>query len=382
MSADDLVSVVVPAYNAEATLAATLDSVRRQSYRALEIVVVDDGSTDATPTIVRAAAAEDPRVRLLTAPNGGVAKARNAGIAASRGAFIAPVDADDLWHPEKIARQMEVMRAGGPEMGFVYTLHRRVDDQDRILHSSADSRIEGRTFLRSLLHNFVGNGSALLIRREALEAVGGYEPDLHAQGAQGCEDYLLQILIARSWTVGVVPQHLTGYRRTKGAMSVDVERMERSHLLTFDHVHRRHPETPTELLTAARAASLARLAAHRLLSRRDLRSAASTFAEAARLDLAVACRVAGHAVARPARGVATMWWRRVFRDRSRQVQHDFFEVDAARGNARLHEHPLAASLAALAAQEEGFVRHHVAPAASRGGATWAPACDLRARATS
>ncbi len=117
------VSIVIPVHNKASLTRQCLNALLAEETPgvAREIVVVDDGSTDKTTAIARGAAAEDPRVRLLSMPNGGVAKARNAG---SRGRFIAPVDADDIWHPEKIARQMEVMVAGGPEMGFVYTLHR------------------------------------------------------------------------------------------------------------------------------------------------------------------------------------------------------------------------------------------------------------------
>jgi glycosyltransferase involved in cell wall biosynthesis len=116
-----LVSVVIPAYNSEGTISSTLESVLEQTYGNLDVVVIDDGSTDATPKNVRAFFS-DPRVRLIQQTNQGVVAARNPGVQETRGEFVAPCDADDLWHPTKIEKQMKVMHAGGEELALVYTL--------------------------------------------------------------------------------------------------------------------------------------------------------------------------------------------------------------------------------------------------------------------
>ena len=356
MTAADLVSVVVPAFNAEATLAATIDSVRRQSYDPLEIVIVDDGSTDGTLAIARSAALEDARIRVISMPNGGVAKARNAGVAASCGPFVAPVDADDLWHPDKIAKQVLVMRRGGPQMGFVYTLYRRIDQGDRILNSNANLRIEGHVFLRLLLVNFVANGSSLLIRREAFEAVGGYEFDLHAQGAQGCEDYLLQMLIARQWTVGLAAEYLTGYRITEGAMSVDAERMKRSHILALQHVRRRFPEAPVDLVDASGAMAFARLATHRLLRERRPFAAARDIGTAVGIDTRVALQEATHTILKSVRTLLSHPFGRHHWRKDETCR--FFEADPRVGPTRYQILPLQGRgrMRFLATQEEAFFR--------------------------
>src|SRR5687767_8086677 len=91
------VSVIIPAFNAGASIDETLDSVLRQTYRDFEVLVVDDGSDDDTPARVAAFAARDPRVVLLRQQRGGVAAARNLAISRSRGELVAPLDADDLW---------------------------------------------------------------------------------------------------------------------------------------------------------------------------------------------------------------------------------------------------------------------------------------------
>lgn len=248
-----LVAVVIPAYNAAVTLAETLESVLAQTHTALDIVVVDDGSTDNTRQIAEAFAERDPRVRVLSQPNGGVARARNTGIAATTAEFVAPLDADDLWHPEKIARQLAVMRAGGRDMGFVYTLFRTIDGQSRVDRNSGVGPFHGWVYLRHLVLNFVGNGSTLLLCRAALEEVGGYDPALYDQGVQGTEDYLIQLLIARRWQVGLAPEYLVGYRKSPGAMSADGVRMAYSRLACLDIVARHYPETPLRLLNQARA---------------------------------------------------------------------------------------------------------------------------------
>lgn len=103
------VAVVIPAYNARNYLAQTLQSVIDQTHRALEIVIVDDGSTDDTASICRHFAASDPRIRIVSTENRGVAAARNTGIEASKSDYIAFLDADDLWHRTYIERMLSAL---------------------------------------------------------------------------------------------------------------------------------------------------------------------------------------------------------------------------------------------------------------------------------
>ena len=137
---DDIVAAVIPARDAEATLDETLRSVRAQTHRALGILVVDDGSRDRTPEIAAAHAAADPRVRLVRQANAGVAAARNRGIAEARAALVAPIDADDLWAPTKIERQLAALRRAGPGAGLVYTWSLLVDDDGRVVGEASAIR--------------------------------------------------------------------------------------------------------------------------------------------------------------------------------------------------------------------------------------------------
>ena len=112
-----LINCIIPVYNGEKYLAEAIESVLKQSHDSVEIIVADDGSTDGTPAV---AARYGERVRYLRQPNAGPAAARNRGIAAASGEFITFIDADDLWHPEKITRQLARFHAR-PELDFCVT---------------------------------------------------------------------------------------------------------------------------------------------------------------------------------------------------------------------------------------------------------------------
>jgi Glycosyl transferase family 2 len=228
MADNPLVSVVIPAFNAANTIQETLASVSRQTYENLDIIVVDDGSTDDTGAIVQRHCRSDPRVRVIRKSNGGVASARNAGIQSSKGTFVALIDADDLWHPTKIAKQMEMLLAGGAEMALVYSPFRVIDVNGKVLTSSRKFGANGWVLYRHFHINFIGNGSSILVRKAVLEELGGYDPRLREAGAEGCEDLLLQLRIAARYRFGEVPEYLVGYRRHPASMSSNVEQMIRS----------------------------------------------------------------------------------------------------------------------------------------------------------
>jgi glycosyltransferase involved in cell wall biosynthesis len=231
-----LVTVVIPAFNASETLQQTLLSVAAQTYGNLEIIVVDDGSVDDTAVIARSFGQSDPRVQVIQKPNGGVASARNAGTKASTAEFVAFIDADDLWHPTKIAKQMALLTADGGDMALVYTPFRRIDVSGKVLGSSRNHRVDGWVVNRHFYVNFVGNGSSILVRKHVLEEIGGYSSTLLEANAQGCEDLLLQLRIALRYRFGTVPEYLVGYRLSPNNMSSNQERMLRSSLIALTMV--------------------------------------------------------------------------------------------------------------------------------------------------
>lgn len=248
-----VVSVVVPAFNAETTMAETLASLRAQTFRPFEVLVVDDGSTDATAAIAHRAAAEDPRIRVIAQANGGVASARNRGIAEARGTWIATLDADDLWHPEKLARQVAVARGSPLQPVLVYSWSRRIDEEGRALADQGRPRHRGDAFHRLLAFNFLNNASSAMLRADAVREAGGFDVALHAAGAQGAEDIALYLRLAERGAIDVAPGFLTGYRVSAGTMSGDPARMRRSLEMVLEGIEHRRPEIPPRLMALSRA---------------------------------------------------------------------------------------------------------------------------------
>lgn len=248
-----LVSVVVAAYNAQATLSQTLASVLAQSYERLELIVVDDGSTDATAAIVEALAALDGRVRLVRQSNAGVAAARNQGLRLARGEFIAPLDADDLWAPSKLARMVARLQEAGPDAGFAYCWWVVVDAEGCVLDRSPHWREEGSVLRQLAEVNFVGCASIPVFRRSALLRGGpglGYDARLRDLDAQGCEDWDLLLRVAQVRQVVCVPEVLVAYRRHGGSMSSGCAAMWRSGQLVLAELGRRQPDWPPSVCAA------------------------------------------------------------------------------------------------------------------------------------
>jgi glycosyltransferase involved in cell wall biosynthesis len=238
----ELVSVVIPAFNAAATIDETLRSVRAQSFAALEIIVVDDGSSDDTQAVVARHLAADKRVRYLRQENAGVASARNAGWRAAAGEMIAFVDADDLWAAEKIERQEAMLQESSPKVGVNYCFYTRIGRDGIITDCWAQAAHDGDILDRLLRENFIGgNGSTMLMRRAVLEEAGGFESGFRAAGAEGCDDYLFTCRVAESFHFSVLPEILVGYRETPGSLSSDFRRVLRSRLLAVEILKARHP---------------------------------------------------------------------------------------------------------------------------------------------
>lgn len=236
-----LISVVIPNYNGAATLDETLISVRGQSYANLEIILVDDGSRDDSVTRAQHHADVDPRVRIIRQDNAGVAAARNTGWRAAVGDIVAFVDSDDLWAVDKIERQAErMLRADEP--GLVYCGYAMIDRDSRILEREPCADHEGWVLDRLVVGNFIGNGSAVMVRRWVLEKTRGFESALHHARAQGCEDLLFYCRAAEHCRFGAVPDHLVGYRTLPDNMSSDGRRMLRSWRMVIDEIGDRHPD--------------------------------------------------------------------------------------------------------------------------------------------
>jgi teichuronic acid biosynthesis glycosyltransferase TuaG len=170
------VSVVIPVYNQADFVIAAIDSVLEQDYPSIDLTVVDDGSTDATPRLL----AEHPaQFKVLTQPNRGAAAALNRGIRESSGEFVCWLSADDLFLPGKVRRQVEAF-SDDPELGLVYTGYERIRaDGQSIIRVPAPASVHADPFVMVFWQNSI-NGSSVMVRREVFDACGPFDETLRA----------------------------------------------------------------------------------------------------------------------------------------------------------------------------------------------------------
>lgn len=204
------VSVLMPVWNGEAHLEAAIASVLGQTWRDLELVVVDDGSTDGTPALLARLAVQDARLRVLTRPNGGIVAALNAGLAACRGALVARMDADDLCRPERIARQVAAFR-DDPALVLCGSAIEMFGDRRGVLRFPTDDR--GCRAMLATWSSFAH--PSVMMRSDVLQAHGlRYDA-----GHQYAEDYRLWSDLARFGRLRNLPEPLLRYRVHAGQIS-------------------------------------------------------------------------------------------------------------------------------------------------------------------
>jgi len=201
---------------------------------------------DATGAIVQDFVARDPRVQLIRQSNAGVGAARNTGIRKARGKYIAPLDADDFWFPEKLEKQVARLEQCGNETGLVYCWSRLID-QDGELVNGYPHTVEGRLRQAMILRNIVGNGSAPLFRAAALDKVGLYLTRAEQGGVQGCEDWDLYVRISEHFGVCLVPDYLLAYRQAGSTMSANAEKMAASFGVVMRRARERNSDLPSSI---------------------------------------------------------------------------------------------------------------------------------------
>jgi glycosyltransferase involved in cell wall biosynthesis len=229
------VAVVIPAYNAEATLGNTLSSVLAQTMSDFELVVTDDGSKDATYEIAKSFALRDNRLTVIRQSNSGLADARNSGIRNSMAPLIAAIDADDVWHPSFLEKLSATFQEGSRDTAVAYANSRIIDMDSQVMWNAPSYHQEGWVLNQLLIHNFIGNGSAMMFRRDLAAQLGHYDRRLQYQfGAAGCEDWLLALELAARGKFAVVHEYLIGYRLVPGAMSENTLRTRRSRLFALE----------------------------------------------------------------------------------------------------------------------------------------------------
>jgi glycosyltransferase involved in cell wall biosynthesis len=220
--ADALISVIVPARNAGTYIERTLFSVLRQTHANLEIIVVDDGSEDDTATIVEALQKSDGRIRLFRCAAKGVSASRNFGVSVSNGDLIATIDADDLWKPDKLERQLRLLSSAPSSVAVVYCWSAGIDEKDCVVLPVWNrSYAEGDVLHEIVASGILSNGSTPLFRKSAFLDAGGYDEKLALS-----EDWKFYTALAGVSRFAVIPECLTGYRIRNDSTSVNVIAME------------------------------------------------------------------------------------------------------------------------------------------------------------
>ncbi|MGI9068132.1 MAG: glycosyltransferase family 2 protein [Pyrinomonadaceae bacterium] len=221
------VSVIIPNYNYAHYLPLAIDSVLAQTYPNVEIVVVDDGSTDNSETVLKSYV---NRIRWLRQQNQGVAMARNLGVRETRGEFVAFLDADDLWLPLKLERQVQRF-FDDPELGLVHCGMEEIDHTGAHLRARVDG-LEGWVATELLLFKravILGGGSGLMVPRATFEAAEGFDTRLSTSA-----DWDFFYRVAANHRVGFVPEPLVKYRIHTSNMHANIGAMEHDMMLGYE----------------------------------------------------------------------------------------------------------------------------------------------------
>lgn len=267
-------SIIVPAYNVQKTLPATLAALLKQTLMDFEIIIVNDGSTDATSDIA-ATFLYDPRVRIIHQLNRGLAGARNTGIAAAKGRFIGFCDADDLWEPEKLSVHFQHL-SRNPEVGVSYSGSALIDDDGNLLGTAQKPRLNRVSAAHILKRNPVGNGSAPVIRKCVFDDIA-YRPEHETERDWYFDETLrqsediecwLRIAITTRWAFEGVPGLLTQYRISQGALSANTDRQFATWQQMIDKLTPLAPDLFARHAPTARAYQL-RYLARRAICDRD-----------------------------------------------------------------------------------------------------------------
>ena len=209
-------SVIVPAYNVAPFIRTAIRSVLDQGFRDLEVIVINDGSTDQTEQIVRSI--HDDRVRLVTQVNGGLAHARNVGIGLAKGRYIAFLDGDDMWLPDYADQHVSHLMAD-PAVGISFNYQAYMDENSVLTGQYLTTLIARPSLRQLLLHSRIVTGN-IVMPRECLDQIGGFDERLRA-----CEDLEMWIrtLAKTQFKIALIPQVLCAYRERSNSLTMQFE---------------------------------------------------------------------------------------------------------------------------------------------------------------
>jgi len=273
------VSVIIPVYKAEKYIAATVQSVLVQTYKDFELLIIDDGSPDRSMEICQQFT--DFRIKIVRQANRGLPGARNTGIRHAQGEYLAFLDADDLWLPEKLEKHIAHLE-NYPTVGISFSCSAFINEVGQPLGIyQIPTKLKGITPPYVLCRNPVGNGSTAVIRKEVFEAIK-FPDDLHGivedfyfdERFRQSEDIELwiRISIKTDWQIEGIPEALTLYRVNSGGLSANLLQQLDSWEKVIEKTRSYAPELITQWEKLARAYQL------RYLARRAVRLQADSMA--------------------------------------------------------------------------------------------------------
>lgn len=220
-----LVSVIIPVYNASKFIENTIKSVLTQNYSKLEIIIIDDGSTDTTKDVVKSI--KDSRIEYVFQQNQTQAIARNVGINRAKGKFIAFIDSDDLWEPNKIEKQLSLF--DNPEIGLVYSNLSYIDEKGLSLKKSVPIMYKGMVAEKLIITNFIANSSVVARKNLLLK-----NNIFFRKKRQGVEDWDIWLRLAVFAKFDYSKDKLLKYRIHEENISKNIEAQYTGRMLTLD----------------------------------------------------------------------------------------------------------------------------------------------------
>ena len=227
---EPLISVIVPTYNRAHFLKEAIESVLAQTYKNLEIIIVDDGSTDNTSKLVEKFT--DKRIIYLYQDNKGVSSARNKGILKTKGEYISFLDSDDIWLPQKLQKQLEVFKTSRFNPGVVYTGIQYMDNNGSLKKQKKLSKYRGDIFNKLLRKNIAGIGSTMLVKKECFDKCGLFDENLPSR-----EDLDILIRISTCFEVDYVPEFLTLERIHGKRITSNIDKTIKGRELLFKKIY-------------------------------------------------------------------------------------------------------------------------------------------------
>lgn len=213
------VSIIVPVLNGEKYIEDAIKSAQNQSYKDYEMIVIDGSSTDRTLSIVNRLAKQDKRITVVNQPKPGLAAAQNYGVSLAKGEFIAFLEADDLWHPDKLMLQLECLRSN-PKIGLASCYSVVINENGYLMGWQLGVNVNGMVYEKVIERNPISTCSIPMIRCKYLQEIGLFDEQVRY-----VDDAEMWIRFAKKFPIATIPKALVGYRRWTSNRSKDYKGM-------------------------------------------------------------------------------------------------------------------------------------------------------------